>query len=114
MDLALSLRELEALPRALLPVFLALLDTRITRNESCLFQSRPQVGVVFHQGAGNAMANRTGLARGPAARDIYQHVKLVSRFRQVKRLSNDHAVCFVGKVCLKGLTIDLKIPVARP
>jgi hypothetical protein len=32
----LSLRELEALARALLAVFLAFLDSRIARNQSCL------------------------------------------------------------------------------
>jgi hypothetical protein len=110
----LSLRELEALARTLLSVLFAFLNTRIARNQSCLLQCRPQVGVVFHQGAGDAVANRAGLARWPTARDINQHIKLAGRLRQVKRLANDHTVCFVGKVRLKRLMVNLKTAIAGP
>lgn len=41
----LTLAELEALPRSLLPVLLAFSHARITREEAVLPQSMPQVGI---------------------------------------------------------------------
>src|SRR3982074_592135 len=105
----LSLRELEALARALLSAFLALFITQVTRNRSGLLERRPQVAVIFNQGGRDPVANRTGLAGWATAGHVNQHIELGSRFRQVKRLTNDHAVCFVGKVRLEGFPIDQKI-----
>src|SRR5882762_3864917 len=87
--MSLSLRELEALARALLTVLLAFLNARIAGHQARLLQGRPQVGVVQHQSPRNAVANRTGLARGAAARHIDQNVKLVAGLSQIKRLANN-------------------------
>ena len=53
----LSLRELEALTRALLSVLLPLFDSRIAGYQAGLLQSRPQIAVVFDQRARDAMTN---------------------------------------------------------
>src|SRR5437016_1884749 len=74
--MSLSLRELEALARALLTVFLALFDAWVPGNQSGLLQSRPQISVVFDQSARDAVTNRTGLAGRTATGHIDQHVKL--------------------------------------
>jgi hypothetical protein len=44
----LSLRELEALARALLPVFLSLFYSRIARHQAGLLKRRPKVRVEFN------------------------------------------------------------------
>src|SRR6267142_1763370 len=56
----LSLRELEALARALLSVLLAFFDPRIARDQSRVLQGRPQVAVVLNQCSGNSVTNRAG------------------------------------------------------
>src|SRR6266550_598132 len=60
--ITLPFAELEALARALLAVFLALLDARVARQEAFLLQPRAQLEVVPHQRAGDAEAQRAGLA----------------------------------------------------
>src|SRR6476659_6362564 len=63
----LSFAELEALACALLPVLLALLDARVARQEAFFLELRPQLDVVFDQRAGDAEAQRAGLAGDAAA-----------------------------------------------
>src|SRR5258706_1031031 len=109
----LSLRELETLARALLSVLLAFFNTRIAGNQSGLLQSGPQVAVIFNQGACNAVANRPCLTGRAAAGHVDQHVELGRGFRQVKRLTNNHPVCFVGKVRLESFSVDQEIACAR-
>src|SRR5215831_1494765 len=75
--ISLAFAELEALARALLPVLLALLDARVARQEAFLLQLRPQFEVVFDQRAGDAEAQRAGLAGDAAAGDRRQHVELI-------------------------------------
>src|ERR1043166_34498 len=72
----LSLRELEALAGALLPILLAFLDARVAGYESGLFQCRSQVCVVFKQRARNTVTNGAGLTGRSAAANINQNVKL--------------------------------------
>src|SRR5712692_904285 len=102
----LSLRELESLARALLSVLLAFLDTRIARDQSRVFQCRPQVAIVFNQSSRDSVTNRAGLARRSAASDIYEHIELVCRLSQLHRLPNNHAQSFVRKINLERSAID--------
>src|SRR4051794_5690963 len=93
----LAFAELEALARALLPVLLALLDARVARQEAFLLQLRPELQVVLDQGAGDAEAQRAGLAGDAAAGDRRQHVELVRRFGQRERALDLGAERFGGE-----------------
>src|SRR5258706_14408410 len=112
-EFALPLRELEALARALLSVLLAFFNTRIAGNQSGLLQSGPQVDVIFNQAACDAVANRSCLTGRATAGHVDQHVELGRGFRQVKRLTNNHPVCFVGKVRLESFSVDQEIACTR-
>src|SRR6185503_4589650 len=97
----LSFRELETLARSFLSVLLTFLDARIASHQSCLFQSRAKVRVVFHQGARNSVTNGACLSRRAAAVYIDQDIELCNRLRQLQRLANNHAQGFVGEINLK-------------
>jgi hypothetical protein len=105
-EVLLSLRELEALARALLAIFLALFDAGIARDQTRLLQHRTKVSIEFHQRAGNAMPNRARLARRATAANINQQVKLGSRLSQLQRLTDDHPQCLVREVLIERLAID--------
>src|SRR4029077_6955534 len=76
---SLTLRELEALTSALLPVFLALLHPRIARQKSICPQRWPQFRIEPRNGARQSHAHRAGLPAHAAAVGGYHHVHL---FRQ--------------------------------
>src|SRR5712692_2674481 len=104
-----SLRELEALARALLSVLLAFLDPRIARDQSRVFQRRPQVAVVLNQSSRNSVTNRSGLARWSAAGNVDQHVELGCRLSQLHRLTNDHPQRLVRKIHIGRSAINLTV-----
>src|SRR5216684_2639017 len=104
-----SLRELESLARALLSVLLAFLDPRIARDQSRVFQGRPQVAVVLNQSSRNSVTNRSGLARWSAAGNVDQHVELGCRLSQLHRLTNDHPQRLVRKIHIERSAINLKV-----
>src|SRR5713226_6809421 len=110
----LSLRELEALARALLSVLLAFLDPRIARDQSRVFQGRPQVAVVLNQSSRNSVTNRSGLARWSAAGNVHQHVELGCRLSQLHRLTNDHPQGLVRKIHIERSAINLEVARAGP
>src|SRR4051795_3983485 len=83
---ALPFAELEALARALLPVLLAFLDARVARQEAFLLEARPQLEVVLDERAGDAEAQRAGLAGNAPARNRRQDVELIGRFGDEQRL----------------------------
>src|SRR6266849_1923232 len=105
----LSFRELEPLARALLSVLLAFLDPRIARDQSRVFQCRPQVAVVLNQSTRNSVTNRAGLARRSATCDVDEHIELACRLSQLHRLTNDHAQSFVRKIHIERSAIDLEV-----
>src|SRR6185436_9102873 len=78
---SLTLAELEAAPRALLSVLLALLDAGVPGQESRLLEALAQLEVELAQRARDAVADRARLGRRPAAGDDGQHVELLGRFR---------------------------------
>ena len=79
----LSLRKLETLARALLPVLLALFDPRIARHEARMFERWTKVGVELEQGSRNAVPDRSRLARWTTAAHVNDEVKLVRGFSQL-------------------------------
>src|SRR6266404_5607378 len=105
----LSLRELEALARALLSVLLAFLDPRIARDQARMFQGRPQVAVVLNQSSRNSVTNRAGLACRSAAGNVDQHVELGRRLSQLHRLTNNHSQRLVRKIHIKRSAINLEV-----
>src|SRR5207245_2337115 len=110
----LSLRELEALARALLSVLLTFFDARIARHQSGPLQRGPQLVVVFNQRARNAVTNRACLSRGSAAGNIHYYVELARRLSQVQRLANDHSQRLVRKIRFERLPVDLNAAATRP
>jgi hypothetical protein len=113
-EMLLSLRELEALASALLPILLTFFDARVTRDQTCLLERRTKVCVVFKQGARNTVANSAGLSRGAAAANVNQDVKLRDRFSQLQRLPNNHPQRFIGKILVKRLPVNLKVATTGP
>src|SRR5918911_1676275 len=109
----LSLRELEALARALLSVLLALLDAGVARHEARLLERAPEVAVELHQRARDAVADGSGLTRGAAARDVDDDVELVRRVGHLEGLADDYAQGLVGEVLLEGLAVDADFAGAR-
>src|ERR1700752_3178226 len=110
----LSFRKLEAFARALLPVFLSFLDSRIARNQAGVFESRAQVGIKLEQRACNAVTNGACLSGRAAAGDVDHEVKLAGRFGQLQRLPNDHAQGLIREVTLKRFAVHLHFAAAWP
>src|ERR1700758_3456949 len=67
--LFLSLGELEASASALLAVLLALFTTRVAGNEAFCLERLAELGIEFHQCAGDAELDRVGLSHDAAALD---------------------------------------------
>src|SRR2546423_14944625 len=74
-EMFLSLRELEAFAAALLPMLLTFLDTRVARNQTCLFQRGTKICIVFQQRPRDAVANRSCLSCWSATTNIDQNIK---------------------------------------
>jgi hypothetical protein len=68
--------------------------------------------IVFDQGAGDAVAHRTGLAGLAAALDIHQDVEGVGVLGQFQRLAHDHAAGFAGEELVDRLVIDDELAAA--
>ena len=103
----LSLRKLEPLPRSLLSVLLALLDTRIASHKTGVLESWTKIGIVFEQCSRDAVPNSSRLARWTTTGHVDDQIKLVRGFSQLQGLTNDHAQRFVGEVAVKWFVVDL-------
>src|SRR5438270_7961342 len=82
----LTLRELEALARALLPVLLAFFHSRVARQESVLAQRRPQLRIEPRNRSRQSHAHRARLAAHSAAMRGHHHIHLVRDVRELQRL----------------------------
>src|SRR6476646_11595922 len=102
----LALRELEAGAGALLAVLLALLHAGIAREETSLLETLAQLHVVELERAGDAVADRAGLAAGTAAVDRHHDVEFVVRLGERKRLLDDHLEHFVREVLIERARVD--------
>jgi hypothetical protein len=108
-EMFLSLRELEAFARALLPILLTFFDTRVARNQTCLFQRGTKICIVFQQRPRDAVANRSCLACRSAAANIDQNIKFSDRLSQLQGLPDDHAQGFIWKILIECFSINLKL-----
>ena len=84
-----SLGELRSSTSCLQTILLSLLHTRVSGKETCGLQSRSVLCVCLKQCAGDAVADRAGLAGHSAALDIDQYVELISVLSQHERLADD-------------------------
>ena len=108
----LSLRKLETFPRALLPVLLALFDPRIASHQTRMFESWTKVGIELEQRSRDAVPDRARLSRRATAGHVDNEIKLACRFRQLQRLTNDHAQGFVREISVKRFAIDKEFAAA--
>jgi len=103
----LSLRKLEPLACALLPVLLALFDAGISRDETSTLERGTKVGIVFEQGSRDAVTDRPGLACRATAGNVDDEIKLVRSLSQLQWLTNDHPQRFIWEIAFERLVIDL-------
>src|SRR5690349_9536050 len=111
---SLTLRELEALARALLAVLLAFLHARIARQESVFPQCRPQFGVEPRDRAGESHANGPCLSASAAAVRRDHHIDLVSKIGEFQRLGGVVLPSEIGEVLLYRPAVDRKFARAWP
>src|SRR5687767_3529945 len=108
-----ALGELEAGTSALLTVLLALLHTRIAREEARLLEALAEFGVVDLERARDAVADRAGLAARSAAVHRHHDVELVDGLGERERLLDDHLEHFVREVFIETTAIDRDLTAAR-
>src|SRR5450759_2799004 len=77
--IGLPLRELEPGPGSALTVLLPFLHARVARQKTSLLQRGAELEVEEAEGAGDAVADRSGLARAAAAVHQGDDVELVDR-----------------------------------
>src|SRR5215831_18661908 len=82
----LTLGELEALARALLPVFLAFLHTGVARQKSVLAQGWSKFRIETADGAGKPHAHRSGLPTDASAMRGSNHIHLLGEVCKLQRL----------------------------
>src|SRR5687768_4759577 len=111
----LTLAELEAAPRALLSVLLALLDAGVAGQEPRLLEPLAQLEVELAQGLGDPVAQRAGLGRGAAPVQVRGDVELLDRLRGREGLAGEHLQGLVAaEVVLHGLVVQLDLAGAGP
>ena len=96
----LPLRELEALARSRLPVFLTFLRARVTGQKSGLLQKLPQVRAEIDESPSDTMLNGARLSVLSATFNVHNHVEFVESIRSLKRLLNDHLVDFIEEILI--------------
>ena len=99
----LALGELRCATSGLQTVLLALLHTRIAREETGLLQDGAVLGVDQQQSAGNAVAQSAGLTGNAAAFNGGNDVDLAELLGSGERLTDDH---------LQGLETEILVDVA--
>src|SRR6202023_1329766 len=102
----LTLRELESLAGAFLPVLLALMLARIAREHAQLFQFPTQFRVELDQCASDPQLSGSGLPGGTATGCGDPNIELVGRFRGQKRLAHDRARRLAREVVFESPAID--------
>src|ERR1700761_1813050 len=106
----LALAELESLSGALLPVLLALLDTRVAGEQTFGLQRLAQLDVELQKGAGDTHLHRIGLSANAAARHIGKDVKGRKHLDQYERPLGGDALLFGDEVLLETLLVAGKFP----
>jgi hypothetical protein len=108
----LSLRELEALARALLTVLLALFDARIAGHQTGVLERGAKIVVVFEQRARNAMTHGARLSGRSSARYVNDDVEFARGIGKIQRLADDHPESLIREILLEGLAVDSDFPCA--
>src|SRR6476469_4765164 len=108
----LALRELRGAACLVQADLLALDFAGVAGHEASLAQFALQRLVVLDQRAGNAEADRAGLAGVTAAFDRHQDVELVGRLGQLERLAHDHARGFASEEIFDRTLVDGDLAVA--
>jgi len=106
---SLPLRELEALPRALLPVLLAFLHSGIARQKSILAQRRPQLRIEPRNRPRQSHAYRSGLPANSAAIRRHHHVHLVGDVRKLQRFDCIMLPRVIREILFDGAAIDREL-----
>src|SRR6266478_2268 len=109
----LTLRELEALARALLSVLLAFLHSRIARQKSVLTQRRPQLRIEPRNGPRQSHAHRARLSAHAAAVSRHHHVHLVGDIGEFQRLDRVMLPGVIRKILFDRPVIDGELAAAR-
>ena len=97
----LPLGELEALPRALLAVLLALMFSRIAGQKTRFLQRTTQFGVELDQRPGDAQFDRSRLASDTAAVGKNQYIKTIGHLDRQERQPNRHTSRFGRKIIIQ-------------
>src|SRR5256885_12472963 len=94
----LTLRELEALARALLPVLFAFLHAGIAREKTVCTKRWPQIRVELGNGARQSHAHRARLSANTAAMRGHHNVHLLGHIREFQRLGGVMLPCKVREI----------------
>src|SRR6267154_4350176 len=109
----LTLRELEALARALLSVLLAFLHSRIARQKSVLAQRRPRLRIEPRNRSRQSHAHRASLSAHAAAMRRHYHVHLVRDIRKLQRLDRVMLPRVIRKILLHCPAVDRELTATR-
>src|SRR5690348_159605 len=102
----LALRELGGATGLVQADLLALDLAGVAGHETGLAQRRLQAFVVLDQRAGDAQADRAGLAGDAATGDRHLDVELAGALGQFQRLAHDHAGGLATEELLERLAVD--------
>src|SRR6266851_5513684 len=105
----LALGELESLSRALLTVLLALLHTRVARQETVLAQRRPQLRIETRNCSRQSHAHRAGLPANAAAIRGHDYVHLVRQARKLQRFGGVMLPGEIGEILLHRSLVDREL-----
>jgi hypothetical protein len=107
----LSLGELEAPPRAALPVFLYVPSFANRASENPAFRSGAFDGrIIFHQRPPQSHDDRPGLSGRPAARAVGPDVQLATRIGHFQWPKDRLAIALIGKMLVERAAVDLDLP----
>src|SRR5690606_19315601 len=110
---ALALGELEGTAGLAAAVLLALHDASVAGKEPALLENRTQFRLAIGERLGNAMANRTGLARKAAALHGGDDVVLPVAVGGYDRLLQDHLQHRASEIFAEFLVVDDDLARAR-
>src|SRR5690606_27649409 len=79
---------------------------RIARDKTGDTQRTAQALIIFDERAGNAMADRAGLAGDTSARHVRLHVELVGELCDFERLADDHAAGLAAEELIDRTRVD--------
>src|SRR4030042_5749939 len=109
----LSFGKLRAASGSPSPIFLSLLDPRITGYETGFLQDIFQVEIVLKKGLRNTVSDGNGLTGDTPSMDIDGHIELIPGSSEFKGLKSNHFTGLSPKVFLDRSLINDNLPFAR-